>query len=104
MAAIVQVNQTSKSCLPDSDLHSIPCKINHDGAANVSGFFVPYLEKSDVDSKVGQQENESTRSNTIFYLNFLFYHLVTYIATMNFYRHGGFIPRTSIAWSRGLHS
>ena len=62
MAAIVQVNQTSKSCLPDSDLHSIPCKINHDGAANVSGFFVPYLEKSDVDSKVRQEENESTRS------------------------------------------
>ena len=66
MAAIVQVNQTSKSkSLPDSDLHSIPCKINHDGAANVSGFFVPYLEKSDVDSKVRQEENESTRSNTI---------------------------------------
>lgn len=66
MAAIVQVNQTSKICLPDSDLHSIPCKINHDGSANVSGFFVPYLEKSEVDSKVHEEGNESTRSNKIF--------------------------------------
>ena len=72
MAAIVQVNQNFKSCLPDSDLHSIPCKINHDGSANVTGFFVPYLEKSNVDSIVHQEGNESTRSNKtkIFVCNF----------------------------------
>nr|CAG4637489.1 EOG090X0IC1 [Ceriodaphnia reticulata] len=28
-------------------VHSVPCKINHDGQANVKGFFSPYIEKKD---------------------------------------------------------
>nr|CAG4643618.1 EOG090X0IC1 [Ilyocryptus agilis] len=44
MALIVQPSQQVLDC---TEIHSIPCKISHDGFANVSGFFTPYVESKD---------------------------------------------------------
>lgn len=46
MALIVQLNQNVKN-VDATNLHSMPCKIIHDGPANVSGFFEPYVEKNE---------------------------------------------------------
>jgi hypothetical protein len=29
-------------------VHSMPCKINHNGQANVTGFFSPYIENKEL--------------------------------------------------------
>nr|CAG4642185.1 EOG090X0IC1 [Eurycercus lamellatus] len=55
MTLSVQLNKNvfdSNDCL---EVHSIPCKIDFSGIANVSGFFTPYIEsnkRSDAESEV----------------------------------------------------
>ncbi|KAI9552260.1 hypothetical protein GHT06_022622 [Daphnia sinensis] len=49
MALNIKVNLPDQSCNADCVLHSMPCKINHDGAANITGFFSPYVENKDTD-------------------------------------------------------
>nr|CAG4636654.1 EOG090X0IC1 [Eubosmina coregoni] len=53
--------QLNKSVLNNNEIklnnkcivHSLPCKIVHNGAANVSGFFTPYIEDDNDLSKEG---------------------------------------------------
>jgi hypothetical protein len=44
-------------CDWDSDqyciVHSMPCKINHNGQANVTGFFTPYIENKELNGCSG---------------------------------------------------
>nr|CAG4642922.1 EOG090X0IC1 [Evadne anonyx] len=45
MVLNVQINRNVLEESVCSDVHLLPCKINTDGPANVSGFFTPYIEK-----------------------------------------------------------
>lgn len=38
-----------KNCV----VHLMPCKINHNGQANVTGFFTPYIENKELDGCSG---------------------------------------------------
>nr|CAH0103756.1 unnamed protein product [Daphnia galeata] len=48
-------------CDWDSDqyciVHSMPCKINHNGQANVTGFFTPYIENKELNGCSGVSES-----------------------------------------------
>lgn len=43
MSIQLQCNNGSLADKKDAEIHLMPCKINHDGCANVSGFFTPYI-------------------------------------------------------------
>lgn len=49
MASNIKLNLPDQSCNASSVIHYMPCKINHDGAANITGFFSPYVENKDTD-------------------------------------------------------
>lgn len=49
MASNIKLNLSDQSCNASSVIHYMPCKINHDGAANITGFFSPYVENKDTD-------------------------------------------------------
>ncbi len=49
MAVHIQVNSPDLKLDENCVVHSMPCKINHDGQANVSGFFSPYIENKELD-------------------------------------------------------
>lgn len=49
MALNIQVNLLEQNCSARSLIHFMPCKINHDGAANITGFFSPYVESKGTD-------------------------------------------------------
>ncbi len=53
MAVHIQVNASDLKLDENCVVHSMPCKINHDGQANVSGFFSPYIENKELDDSDG---------------------------------------------------
>lgn len=48
MALNIVLNAHNVTSDKDCDLHLMPCKINHDGPANVKEFFVPNVHKRDL--------------------------------------------------------
>jgi len=48
MAVNIQLNACDLKFDENCVVHSMPCKINHDGQANVTGFFSPYIENKEL--------------------------------------------------------
>nr|CAG4638842.1 EOG090X0IC1 [Cyclestheria hislopi] len=46
MTLTIEHEQNVSAIKENADIHFMPCKINHDGPASVSGFFLPYVEKT----------------------------------------------------------
>lgn len=65
MAVHIQVNSPDLKLDENCVVHSMPCKINHDGQANVSGFFSPYIENKELD--------DSSDGGNFFILSIFFY-------------------------------
>jgi hypothetical protein len=66
MTLNIQLNSSALKSDGKCVIHSLPCKIVHDGSANVSTFFTPYIE----DNNGGEWfKNEQIKPNENIFLH-----------------------------------
>lgn len=77
MALKVKVNDQLLDSNNSSTVHLMPCKISHNGSANVSAYFTPYIQNQLKESSAAEPaERKGKEMITVILLNVAFSRLL----------------------------